>query len=108
MGLLGHCPSLAGFEARQACTPSWALTTLPLLLEGGEPVDGGVQALPVGSALWEGWWSSQSTRFQKDVVFMSLLGNTFSERYRPVARPPRPPYRKGFCRCGWFVSPLPE
>lgn len=115
-------PSWLGSEARQAGRSQQSLDHAPIPLGGRGRVDGGVQTLPVASALWEGWLSSQSTHFQRDVVFMSLPGTTFSEHDRPVARQPRPPPRKGFCSgcstakrrswsltgsCGWVVGSLP-
>lgn len=39
-------------------------------------MNGGIQAVPVESARWEGWLSSHSTHFQSDMIFMSLLGTT--------------------------------
>ena len=96
MGCWVTAPSLAGFRPGRLDTPSWALTIFPSVWEGGgQSSVVSSLCLLVGSALWEGWWSSQSTHFQRDVVSFACLAGTFSEHYRPGVRPPRLPQQEG-------------
>lgn len=122
-GLQGHCLLPGWFQARQVGYSQLGLDHTPVPLGERGPVGSGVQSLPVGSALREGWWSSQSTHFQRDVVSCACLA-ALSHNITDQG-PGRQGClgRKGFCggcstakcrswsltgSCGWVVSPLPE
>lgn len=124
MGCWVTAPSLAGFRPGMLGTPSWALTILPSVWEGGgQSAVVSSLCLLVGSALWEGWWSSQSSHFQRDVVSCACLAALSQNITDQGSGRQGCLSRKGFCGgCsvarrrswsltgsrGWGVSPLPE
>lgn len=52
--------------------------------------------MPVGSTVPEGWLSSPSSHFLRDVAFMSLLGAAFSKHCTSMLGLLRPFHRKEF------------
>ena len=92
MGCWVTAPSLAGFRPGRLGTPSWALTILPSVWEGGASR----QWCPVSACCSVGRMVEQSEYpFPEGCGFMCLPGSTFSEHYRPGIRPPRLPQQEG-------------